>query len=75
MSSARERFVEAMRSIDEHACDRSMEAAIWERMRQAVEAFADAECNPKLMENARFHYEFDHAACRAALLRECGLED
>lgn len=44
--------------------------------RQAVEAFADAECEIEpLRHDAETYPYVDHAACRAALLRECGLEE
>jgi len=43
--------------------------------RQAAEAFADAECHKMLLSGgpAVGHAMPDHAACRAALLKEIGL--
>jgi hypothetical protein len=46
-------------------------------VRQAAEAFADAECYARFSFEERYEFEgakkHDHAACRAALLREIGL--
>lgn len=80
MSSPRERFVEAMHLIvgaygnETGACE--------DYARQAVEAFADAECGLTKAYKAErgpccksLHADCScHAACRAALLKECGLE-
>lgn len=60
--SVRSRFVEAMRHLLTEAGRKYVAAA--------VEAFADAECNENCW-NALSGG--DHTACRAALLRECGL--
>lgn len=58
--SARQRFVEAIIELDQ-------KQVRW--LRQAVEAFADAECSGDCEWNAG-----GHAACRASLLRDCGLQ-
>lgn len=67
--SPRQRFVEAMRDTMD---------VINGAKRQAIEAFADAECREGLnTENDGQCYgtgDKQHAACRASLLRECGLE-
>jgi len=74
--SARQRFVEAMRDIRNACIGAQVPLAL--EVRQAVEAFADAECDarkeraecyPDDGEDAGFH----HANCRAALLKEIGL--
>ena len=65
--TARERFVEAMRSIQRHAITR--QSILPDRVRQAAEAFADAVCSA----NDDGEPAADHAACRAALLKEIWL--
>lgn len=67
--TARERFVEAMRLMPAN------QTPIMGRvMRQAVEAFADLECEVQPLKHLPETYpHVDHVACRAALLRECGL--
>jgi hypothetical protein len=64
----RERFVEAIRSLREH------DDGTWDvpaAVRQAAEAFADTECANT--DDCDGRWPHDHAACRAALLREIGL--
>lgn len=57
-----ERFVEALKILYDKACS---EHLAYEEAIQAIEAFADAVCDEPT--------GHDHGACRAALLRECGL--
>lgn len=72
--SARARFVEAMRRLDgtiHAAMNLKFQDEAYEDMRQAVEAFADAECNWDDPEpQIRSCLSGGHAACRAALLKE-----
>lgn len=69
-TSARERFTAAMRWLKDRADDDEM-------ARQAVEAFADAVCSgggdEATCRLATDGTEAEHAACRAALLKACGL--
>lgn len=74
--TAREKFVEAMRGLNEdtYANDTENAAAL---MQQAVDAFADAECRSG-GDAATCHLATDgsleqHAACRVALRKECGV--
>lgn len=77
--TARERFVEAMRYL---SVEYRNHHAAW--VRQAVEAFSDAECTVRLTlmihpatatKPHREHTDEQHRVCRASLLRDCGLAD
>ena len=69
-SSARQRFVKAMRSLNvwnEHPCEPNV--SIGTRLRQVAKAFADVECeSPDGMLCGR--QNDNHAICRGALLKE-----
>ena len=60
----RGRFVEAMRNIE--SANSAGECGHGIEIRQACEAFADAECDHSLMHVSGA----DHALCRAALVKE-----
>lgn len=77
--AARERFVEAQRKMWEVLCEyRSLGYNITHKawMRAAVEAFADAECGVSDTECCKKRHiacNCHALACRASLLRDCGL--
>jgi hypothetical protein len=70
----RERFVEAMREIvDEWNTDNNFIPC------QAIDAFADEECDEHHYESSwsaegKARLDALHAACRATLRKECGIE-
>ena len=79
------RFVEAMRFLDHRASWHHRTRCVpCQMVRQAAEAFADAECGDRLKAEAGWARipiaaqragvsAHDHAACHAALLKEIGL--
>lgn len=76
MQTARERFALAMKVIIEAERVPRRIGFDGEALREAVEAFADAECESQPLKHLPETYpHVDHASCRASLLRECGLED
>lgn len=74
---ARGRFVEAMRQGVEDFSMHPDRRIFYAWMRQACEAFADAECRVMGRQCCKqLHASCAcHATCRRDLLRECGLED
>jgi hypothetical protein len=85
-NSTRELFVEAARRISQSYCCRRRDGN--ERhvvpLKAAVEAFADSECSTsgpcwstyyKLPASKRSGREKAHAVCRAALLKEVGIDE